>query len=227
MNDVISRRTLWGDVCTLAHGISDEPWFVMGDFNVVLDMSESCGASGDIRQAMEEFHACIMEAGLITIPAQGEPFTWHNCSTNGWSLWKRLDRVLATVMQYWSNACYWSLAPSTSDYSPLLIHGGTRLNYVSVFRFDNYLASSPDFLDTFHSVWRHTIVGTTMFAVKRKVQALKLVFRALRQHKGDISLNVKLAREFLAAVQQLLARSGRTSFSCSLSIAANLSIRML
>ncbi|KAL2224771.1 UNVERIFIED_CONTAM: hypothetical protein Sindi_3055400 [Sesamum indicum] len=44
--------------------------------------------------AMEEFNAGIQEAGLIPMPMQGEWYTWHNCSTNSRSLWKKLDRFL-------------------------------------------------------------------------------------------------------------------------------------
>ncbi|KAL2249899.1 UNVERIFIED_CONTAM: hypothetical protein Sindi_2463600 [Sesamum indicum] len=67
INDVINRRSLWRDLCDLSGGIINEAWFVIGDFNAVLDMSEVCGASGDIRQAMEKFQTCIMEMGLITL----------------------------------------------------------------------------------------------------------------------------------------------------------------
>ncbi|KAK4384174.1 putative ribonuclease H protein, partial [Sesamum angolense] len=48
------------------------------------------------------------------------------------------------------------------------------------------------------------IEGTSLYAVTRKLRALKPVFRTLRKKKGDISVNVKLAAEFLATVQQLL-----------------------
>ncbi|KAL0293375.1 UNVERIFIED_CONTAM: hypothetical protein Sangu_3239200 [Sesamum angustifolium] len=69
------------------------PWLVGGDFNAVLDMSEVSGASGAIRVAMHEFNDCIIQTGLISLPMQGERFSWHNCST-GWkgAFWKRLDR---------------------------------------------------------------------------------------------------------------------------------------
>ncbi|KAL0333994.1 UNVERIFIED_CONTAM: hypothetical protein Sangu_1555600 [Sesamum angustifolium] len=66
----------------------------MGDFNTVVDTSEVCGVSGDIRAAMDEFKGFLTETGLITLPMQGNTFTWHNCSTDSRSLWKRLDRML-------------------------------------------------------------------------------------------------------------------------------------
>ncbi|KAL0355413.1 UNVERIFIED_CONTAM: hypothetical protein Sradi_3988200 [Sesamum radiatum] len=66
----------------------------MGDFNTIVDMSEVCGASGDIGAAMDEFKGCLTETGFIILPIQGNTFTWHNCNTDSRSLWKRLDRML-------------------------------------------------------------------------------------------------------------------------------------
>ncbi|KAK4384291.1 hypothetical protein Sango_3076000 [Sesamum angolense] len=73
-----------------------------------------------------------------------------------------------------------------------------------LFRFDNYLALSPGFLASVHSIWRHTIVGTPMYSVTRKLKALKPVFRQQRRCKGDLAMNVKLAAGFLEVAQNIL-----------------------
>ncbi|KAK4384580.1 hypothetical protein Sango_3046400 [Sesamum angolense] len=91
-NDVGSRQELCQALCNISGSIGDEPWLVGGDFNAVRDLSEVCGTSGDIRLAMNEFNDCILNIGLIALPMRGERFTWHNCSDDGRSLWKRLDR---------------------------------------------------------------------------------------------------------------------------------------
>ncbi|KAL0444972.1 UNVERIFIED_CONTAM: hypothetical protein Slati_2219900 [Sesamum latifolium] len=76
-----------------------------------------------------------------------------------------------------------------------------------MFRFDNcYLTLSSDFTPTVQGVWRNNIVGTAMFAVTRKLKALKPIFRAHRQRKGDLSNNVKLTASFLDTAQTLLAQ---------------------
>ncbi|KAL0281968.1 UNVERIFIED_CONTAM: hypothetical protein Sangu_2979400 [Sesamum angustifolium] len=75
---------------------------------------------------------------------------------------------------------------------------------VSLFRFDNYLALSPGFLASVHSIWRHPIVGTPMYSVTRKLKALKPVFRQQRRCKGDLAMNVKLAAGFLEVAQNIL-----------------------
>ncbi|KAL0288759.1 UNVERIFIED_CONTAM: hypothetical protein Sradi_7089800 [Sesamum radiatum] len=205
-NDTVSRRGLWQSLVTLADSISDEPWIVGGDFNTVVDMSEVCGASADIHLAMNEFRDCIQGTGLIHLPVQGELFSWHNCSEGDRSLWKRLDRLLVNDawLRLWPNSHYQCLNARTSDHSPLVLRGDTDNHTVSMFRFDNYLTMSSDFIPLVQNVWRHRIEGTSMYAVTRKLRALKPVFRTLRKKKGDLSVNVKLAAEFLATVQQLL-----------------------
>ncbi|KAK4383967.1 hypothetical protein Sango_3103100 [Sesamum angolense] len=205
-NDTISRRGLWQKLVTLANSISDEPWIVGGDFNTVLDMSEVCGSSADIQLAMTEFRDCILDTGLIHLLVQGERFSWHICSEGDRSLWKRLDRLIvnAAWLGQWPNSRYNCLNARTSDHSPLVIRGDTATHTVSMFRFDNYLTMSSDFTPSVQNVWRHRIEGTSMYAVTRKLRALKPVFRSLRKKKGDLSLNVKLAAEFLGKVQQLL-----------------------
>ncbi|KAL0393126.1 UNVERIFIED_CONTAM: hypothetical protein Sradi_2535400 [Sesamum radiatum] len=182
---------------TVSYGANDVG--SRGDFNAVRDLSEVCGTSGDIRLAMNEFNDCILNTGLIALPMRGERFTWHNCSDDGRSLWKRLDCLLANDkwMERWPDVFYDCLTPRTSDHSPLVLCGDYRRSPVSMFRFDNYLALSLGFIDFVQDIWRHHIVGTPMYSVTRKLKALKPIFRQQRKKKGDLSANVKLAGEFL------------------------------
>ncbi|XP_011101692.1 uncharacterized protein LOC105179748 [Sesamum indicum] len=55
------------------------------------------------------------------------------------------------------------------------------------------------------NIWQHTIIGVPMFAVTRKLKALKPVFREQRRKKGDLTLNVHLAKGFLDEAQQLVS----------------------
>ncbi|KAL0287157.1 UNVERIFIED_CONTAM: hypothetical protein Scaly_2774900 [Sesamum calycinum] len=131
-----------------------DPWFVMGDFNTVVDMSEVCGASGDISASMDEFKGCLTEIGLITLSMQGNTLTWHNCSPDSRSLWKRLDRILVNDrwLELWPGTHYVSLNPRTSDHSHLVLKGGLQNQPVMLFQFDNYLACSPNFIPLVHSI---------------------------------------------------------------------------
>ncbi|KAL2235696.1 UNVERIFIED_CONTAM: hypothetical protein Sindi_1301800 [Sesamum indicum] len=196
--EVIDRRILWTALETLAQQCSDVPWLVGGDFNVVRDLNDVCGVSGDIRMATAEFNIGIM---------QGEWFTWHNRSTTERSLWKRLDRILINDcwLARFPTSSYHSLTPRTSDHSPLVLHGDTQQLNGGMFRFDNYLALSPEFIPNVQSIWHHEVVGIPMYAVTRKLKALKPIFRLQRRNKGDLTLNVQLAKGFLDEAQQLVS----------------------
>ncbi|KAL0439140.1 UNVERIFIED_CONTAM: hypothetical protein Slati_2397000 [Sesamum latifolium] len=45
----------------IADSINVEPWLVLGDFNAVADMSEVCGASGDIQSVIEDFQGFLID----------------------------------------------------------------------------------------------------------------------------------------------------------------------
>ncbi|KAL0292185.1 UNVERIFIED_CONTAM: hypothetical protein Sradi_6999000 [Sesamum radiatum] len=228
VNDVIGRRVLWADLMRLSTMTANEPWLVGGDFNTVLDASEVCGQSGDIRGAAEEFQGCLQATGLITLPMQGERFTWHNCSRDSRSLWKRLDRLLVNDrwLTNWPSTTYASLTARTSDHSPLILRGDTTARAVGMFRFDNYLARSTEFTPSVQRVWQHRIVGTAMYAVTRKLKALKPIFRAQRRKKGDLSNNVSLAAGFLETAQNLLARDRHCPILLHLEFCCKLVLRL-
>ncbi|KAL2237505.1 UNVERIFIED_CONTAM: hypothetical protein Sindi_0942200 [Sesamum indicum] len=188
----------------------DIPWLIGGDFNAVRDISEICGASGDIRMAMEEFNNCVQNAGLLPLPMQREWYTWHNCSASPRNLWKRLDRMMINDrwMARFPTSFYTSLTPRTSDHSPLVLYGDSQQQYGGMFRFDNYLTRSPEFIPSVQQVWQHNIIGVPMYAGTRKLKALKPVFREQRRNKGDLSHNVQLAKGFLE-IAQILVSSNR------------------
>ncbi|KAL0294266.1 UNVERIFIED_CONTAM: hypothetical protein Sradi_6895500 [Sesamum radiatum] len=73
--DNIRRRLLWAELLSISADVTDLPWCVLGDFNVVADASESFGNSVEATQSMAEFREFIMEAGLAHLPFTGCPFT--------------------------------------------------------------------------------------------------------------------------------------------------------
>ncbi|KAL0292016.1 UNVERIFIED_CONTAM: hypothetical protein Sangu_3258200 [Sesamum angustifolium] len=190
--ELIPRRELWGGLRTLAVGISDEPWLVLGDFNAVLDDSEVRGRAADTSVSMAEFRTCMLDTGLVQLPFTGCPYTWHNCSEGTRSLWKRLDRMLVNEawLEKWPGSSYISALPSTSDHSPLIISGTNGEAERTIFRFDNYLAQLPGFLGSVENIWKHHITGTEMYEVVCKLKALKAVFRQQRKQKGNLTETV-------------------------------------
>ncbi|KAL0415699.1 UNVERIFIED_CONTAM: putative ribonuclease H protein [Sesamum latifolium] len=93
----------------------------------------------------------------------------------------------------------------TSDHSLLVLQGYAPRTSGHLFCFDNFLATAPGFIVLVQGVWRHDIHGTPMYAITRKLKALKPMFRAKRKEKGDLSDNVSKAQQFLDIVQHLLS----------------------
>ncbi|KAK4384199.1 hypothetical protein Sango_3081900 [Sesamum angolense] len=202
--DLIPRRNLWGALCNLSAVISDEPWLVLGDFNAVMDDSEVHGRAADTSVSMTEFRTCIRDSGLVHLPFTGCPFTWHNCSEGPRSLWKRLDRMLVNTiwMDAWPSSSYISALPSTSDHSPLILTMDRGEEHI-VFHFDNYLTHLPGFLNSVEEMWKHRIAGTAMYETVCKLKLLKAVFRQQKKLKGNLTENVKQAKNFLDKAQAL------------------------
>ena len=112
-------------------------------------------------------------------------------------------------MARFPNAFYSVLTPRTSDHSPMVLNGDQQQQYGGMFRFDNYLARSPEFIPRVQNIWQHNIIGTPMYAVTRKLKALKPIFREQRRNKGDLSHNVQMAKGFLEAAQLLVSSRRR------------------
>ncbi|KAL2240791.1 UNVERIFIED_CONTAM: hypothetical protein Sindi_0720300 [Sesamum indicum] len=205
------RRELWGALETIATQCVGISWLVGGDFNAVRDLSEVCGTSGDIRIAMDDFNACIENAGLLPLPMQGEWYTLHNYSATPRNLWKRLDRMMINDrwMARFLTAFYSTLTPRTSDHSQMVLYGDRQQRFGDMFRFDNYLTRLPEFIASVQKIWHHNIIGIPMSAVRQKLKALKPIFRQQRRNKGDLSHNVQLAKGFLEATQILVSSNRR------------------
>ncbi|KAL0304925.1 UNVERIFIED_CONTAM: hypothetical protein Scaly_3003500 [Sesamum calycinum] len=209
-------------------GILDDPWLILGDFNAVMDDSEVCGRAADTSASMADFRNCIRDTGLVQLPFTGCPYTWHNCSEGSRSLWKRLDRMLANVawLDIWPSSSYISALPSTSDHSPLILTGMDRFAEHAIFRFDNYLALQPGFLDSVDSTWKHRISGTAMYDVVCKLKNLKAVFRRQKKLTGDLANNVKRAKIFLDKAQALFDKHKEDIFLHLLNVVARYTQRL-
>ncbi|KAL0293833.1 UNVERIFIED_CONTAM: Retrovirus-related Pol polyprotein from type-2 retrotransposable element R2DM [Sesamum radiatum] len=205
--DSSRRRRLWEGLQNLAEGITEDPWCVLGDFNAIVDESESCGRRSEPTPSMAEFRDFITEAGLVHIPFTGCLYTWYNCSEGSRGLWRHLDRVLVNAiwLVLWPNTSYVCGLPCTSDHSPLILRGSVQRPTGGIFRFDNFLAKQEGFIESVRGVWHHHIHGTKMYGVVCKLKALKPIFRAQRKVKGDLTNNVSLAKAFLEKAQALFA----------------------
>ncbi|KAL2224585.1 UNVERIFIED_CONTAM: hypothetical protein Sindi_3101500, partial [Sesamum indicum] len=86
--------------------------------------------------ATAEFNTGILEAGLIPLPMQGS-----------------LPHPITVLQHRHLTTRHWFYMGDSQQ-----LNGG-------MFRFDNYLALSPEFIPNVQSIWHHEVVGIPMYAV--------------------------------------------------------------
>ncbi|KAL0444096.1 UNVERIFIED_CONTAM: hypothetical protein Slati_2132300 [Sesamum latifolium] len=113
---MLARRTIWSFMRTVAEQAS--PWFIGGDFNSVISISERSNGVFPTHHSVEDFLEAIFDCGLVDVGFQGSQFTWTDHR-----LWQRLDRIL--LSSAWIDGCPNTLVRHLphcgSDHCPLLI----------------------------------------------------------------------------------------------------------
>ncbi|KAL0283468.1 UNVERIFIED_CONTAM: hypothetical protein Sangu_2888100 [Sesamum angustifolium] len=175
--DIIPRRELWNALRNLSAGIQDEPWLILGDFNAVMDDSEVCGQAADTSASMAEFRSCVRDTGLVPLPFTGCPFTWHNCSEGPRSLWKRLDRMLV-------NGLGWMCGLGRHTSLPYRAHQTTPRLY------------SLERTELLKTLFSDSIITLPTFQAE---------FRSQKKRTGELSMNVRKAKDFLDKAQTLFS----------------------
>lgn len=144
-----SRRKDSWDLIRVLAGMSTLPWFIIGDFNDLLAVSDKWGGTPHAQSLMAGFQAAIDDSMLVEIDLQGGKFTWEK--SRGTADWvkERLDRAFAS--RSWLHMFPLSklslIHTSVSDHDPIF------LDLLSVsfsskqfrFRFENTWLQEPGF----------------------------------------------------------------------------------
>ncbi|PWA89282.1 hypothetical protein CTI12_AA034600 [Artemisia annua] len=90
------RKPLWNDLVKHSIVVKDEPWVLLGDFNVILEPSERSFGSSSITSGMEEFRSCIdkIECSLCNSVMDNHNHLFFDCdfSSKVWNYFKGLMR---------------------------------------------------------------------------------------------------------------------------------------
>ncbi|XP_074282963.1 uncharacterized protein LOC141607506 [Silene latifolia] len=121
-NTTRDREDLWLNLLGLAH--KTENWAILGDFNIVRDISEKIGPNPPKLSEIHDFNDCIRGCQLDDLVANGCEFTWTNKHTDGTRVSSILGKVL--VNSNWLLTFLGSivnvLLPGLSDHYPLLLN---------------------------------------------------------------------------------------------------------
>ncbi|XP_071924697.1 uncharacterized protein [Coffea arabica] len=184
------REGLWEELLREKQDV--KPWFLVGDFNVILSAEEKRGGV-PFRQADGVELAQFMSlAGVGDAGYSGSRYTWCNNRQGMARVWKRLDRMLinSAAMRMGSEFTVQHLGRDPSDHAPLLLSAVTRLDgKPSPFRFLNVWTTKSGFMDVVRECWSGSLPGSPLKVLSEKLRKMKHALRHWsRSSFGDIFL---------------------------------------
>ncbi|KAK2652355.1 hypothetical protein Ddye_012211 [Dipteronia dyeriana] len=182
------RKELW-DFILNAIKEFPIPWCIVGDFNILLDPSES--------------------AKVVDIPLSGMAFTWTNSRGN--AVWARLDRLLLSLslLVWFPKLTQRGLSRSLSNHCLILL-GEPSVDWgLCPFWFYNCWLEDSKIMKDATDDWKWCVVkGLTRFYISAKLKVSKVrMKRWLAQIKKD-SFSMKGLMEHLADVDKVAMSVG-------------------
>ena len=93
-NDRVPRYDLWQDLQYVFRLIEDQPWGIMGDFNIVRRASEKLGGNAPNWAEMQDFNDCINNIQVVEMNTKDVSLTWDNQRDDEAKIKCRIDRVI-------------------------------------------------------------------------------------------------------------------------------------
>ncbi|KAI8555236.1 hypothetical protein RHMOL_Rhmol05G0159000 [Rhododendron molle] len=201
----LDKQQLWAALQQLCVAMS---WVVLGDFNAIKSPMEKVGGDRTWLPWMEEFNSCLHSTELVDLRYSGCQYTWSNKQLGAAHISTKIDRVL--VNECWIKDFYWSnahfLSPGVSDHSPAVVYlTAASPSRKRPFKFLNFLADHPKFIDIVQQVWRKVIIGNPMLCVCEKLKYLQEDLKHLNTNEfSELSTRVASYRQQLEAIQKEL-----------------------
>nr|GEW65608.1 hypothetical protein [Tanacetum cinerariifolium] len=93
----IERRQLWDNLNLHKRVTRGNPWILMGDFNVALNLKDSLSCLSRFNSAMNDFKECVNKIEILDIKSSGLHFTWNQKPKNRSGLLKKLNRIMCNL----------------------------------------------------------------------------------------------------------------------------------
>ncbi|KAH7845446.1 hypothetical protein Vadar_002057 [Vaccinium darrowii] len=201
------RRSLWGEMFSLASSIGTTPWIQLGDFNVVRRRSER--VVGFDVGAATEFSACIDSIDMDDMPSKGMWFTWSNKRGGLGDVKSKLDRTLinSTWMDSFPESETTFLPPGVSDHCFILMDILPSVPRRIPFKFFSYWMKHVQFKSEVQKSWGLPVSGPCCYHLYQKLTRLKPVLRSFNSlFFSRIGERVHHAREELAFAREQCAK---------------------
>ena len=181
-NKHMDRRSLWNSLQKHKNLVSNNPWLLCGDFNVMLDVKDSSFGSSVMTKGMCEFTDCVNEIEVQDINCAGLNFTWNQKPKSNNGVLKKLDRVMGNckLLEEFPKVFAKFNPFRISDHCSMVItFPGAKKFKILPFKFVNLLASNPDLKNIVENGWKNNTNGHKMYQLVQKLKNLKKPIRKL------------------------------------------------
>ncbi|GJW01885.1 RNA-directed DNA polymerase, eukaryota, reverse transcriptase zinc-binding domain protein [Tanacetum coccineum] len=192
-----SDRRLWKDLNVYKGNINNKPWVLMGDWNVSLNLEDHSEGGSIMTYDMNDFRECIDQIEVEDVNCSGLHFTWvqSRLSPTSGILKKRVMSNVGLIDKFPSSHAIF-LPHLTSDHSPaVLVIPKLKSKRHKAFRFANFIADKPEFLETVEKEWDVQFKGCKMYQLVKKQKVMKYYMKKLTWKNGNIYDRVVESRE--------------------------------
>ncbi|XP_022019843.1 uncharacterized protein LOC110919900 [Helianthus annuus] len=171
-NNDQERKYLWDSLKMHKGVVRLDPWVIMGDFNVVLNLEDNCMGTSKVNAAMTDFNECVKFLEVFDLRAHGLHYTWNQSPKKGIGIRKKLDRIMANVsfVEKFTDAFAVFKPHGISDHCPGLLKllKATKVK-PKPFKFSNFLTHKKEFLQIVMKGWEAEFMGVPMFRLVKKL----------------------------------------------------------
>ncbi|XP_060194965.1 uncharacterized protein LOC132624161 [Lycium barbarum] len=174
--EALERINLWDNLCNLADQI-EVPWFVGGNFNVIMNEYEKIGGLLVYPDEYEDFAFCVNSCKLFEVAFKMSLFIWWNDRAGRDCIFKRLDRILTnSKLQDWFSHKVEHLSRTGFDHASLLLTCGDSSQHArKPLRFLKVWIEHESFLEVVNQGWNAEFEADELITFKLKLK--KLVVR--------------------------------------------------
>ncbi|GKA03855.1 RNA-directed DNA polymerase, eukaryota, reverse transcriptase zinc-binding domain protein, partial [Tanacetum coccineum] len=185
------RKPLWRNLSEHNMLVSNEPWVVLGDFNVIMNTDECSNSFNIVDRDMDVFRRVLHSLELEDIVSYGMFYTWIQKRRNPEAgMLKKLDRILgnASFLSSYASCFAKFLTYKTSDHCPaIIVYPDVKGFKPRSFRFMNFLIDKPEFLSTVKDNWYSEVHEFYMFVLAKR-EELKRVHNCLDKDPDCVHL---------------------------------------
>ncbi|XP_074266935.1 uncharacterized protein LOC141590228 [Silene latifolia] len=157
-NSARIRDDLWANLQQLSTQV--QQWLILGDFNVVRDISERVSNTTPNLGDIMDFNSCLLHCGVDDLHSTGCEMTWTNKQDIDSIVWSKLDRALANSswLNTFPGTCVSFLPSGISDHSPVLVNVFEDKHIGSRFSFLNSWVKHPAYHSLVSEAWNELFV---------------------------------------------------------------------